>query len=261
MSKMNRKGEAKMKILQSILILAMLAMFGISVQAQQPEKSMILSLSFDDGRGTKATDSSGYGNHGELKGDPKWVDGKFGKALELDGKDDYVQVLHSKSLNVDKEVTVMAWIYAKRFKNPDALGGQWQGIIAKGDTPWDKRSYSFYTVYTEASKVLQLHFSTAGVNTTSTGTVPLNEWVHVAVVVEGGQHKYYINGESAGVDGSVIKLPGTSDAADLVVGNTHEGGREFLGKIDEVRIWNNALRKDEIKSEMNRTGTSTAVKP
>jgi hypothetical protein len=249
-----------MKVLQSILVIVMIFIVSAFVQAQQPDESLILSLSFDDGKVMKAMDSSEYGNHGELKGGPKWVDGKFGMALELDGTDDFVQISHSKSLCVDKEVTVMAWIYPKRLNNKDVLGGQWQGIIAKGDTPWDKRSYSFYTVYTEASKVLQLHFSTAGVNTTSTGTVPLNEWVHVAVVVEGGQHKYYINGESAGVDGSGIILPGQLDTADVVVGKTHEG-RELLGRIDEVRIWNRALTKSEIKAEMNKAGGLTPVKP
>ena len=39
----------------------------------------------DDGTGKVAVDSSENGNDGELIGDPKWVAGKFGKALEFDG--------------------------------------------------------------------------------------------------------------------------------------------------------------------------------
>jgi hypothetical protein len=250
-----------MKVLQSIVFMAAMAMFGIILQAQQPDKSLVLSLSFEDGKGAKAADSSIYGNNGELKGNPKWVDGKFGKALDLDGASDYVQVPHSKILNVDKEVTVMAWIYAKRYKNPGPKSGQWQGILTKGNTPWNNRSYSLYTIYSETNNVLQLHFSTGGVNTQSVGTIPLNKWVHVAAVVEGGQHKYYINGELAGVDGSGIVLPGALDAEDIVVGTTHEGGREFQGMVDEVRVWNRALSNVEIKAQMNKGSSSVPVKP
>ena len=45
----------------------------------------------DDGSGTTAIDSSGSGNDGTLNGDPKWVAGKVGGALEMDGGD-FVEV-------------------------------------------------------------------------------------------------------------------------------------------------------------------------
>ena len=38
--------------------------------------------------------------------------------------------------------------------------------------------------------------------------------------------------------------------ADVLVGKTHEGNREFLGLIDEVRIWNRALDEDEVIEQM-----------
>ena len=38
----------------------------------------------DDGAGTTAVDSSDSGNDGTLAGDPKWVAGKVGGALECD---------------------------------------------------------------------------------------------------------------------------------------------------------------------------------
>ena len=40
---------------------------------------------FDEGKGGVAGDSSGEGNDGEVVKAP-WVDGKFGKALDFDGK-------------------------------------------------------------------------------------------------------------------------------------------------------------------------------
>ena len=47
---------------------------------------------FDEGKGDAAKDYSPNGNDGTLNEGPKWVDGQFEKALEFDGKDDYVQI-------------------------------------------------------------------------------------------------------------------------------------------------------------------------
>jgi hypothetical protein len=213
---------------------------------------------FDEGSGTIATDLSEYGNDGTLQGDPQWVNGKFGKALQFDGVDDWVEIPHAEILTVDNEVTVMAWINAERHTGPN--NESWQGIVAKSNSP---RSYSLYT---EASGAL--HFSTTSttindyVGTLSTGQVPLNEWVHVAAMVVGGQHQYYINGEPAGTSGSGIVLPGTLDTSPVLIGRTGEGAsRSFLGMIDDVRIFNHALTQEEIQVIMQGAGFDFAFNP
>ena len=38
------------------------------------------------------TDSSGNGRDGTIVGDPAWVQGRFGKALKLDGNNDYIDL-------------------------------------------------------------------------------------------------------------------------------------------------------------------------
>ena len=53
---------------------------------------------FDESKGDTATDSSGNGNDGELVGNPEWVDGKFGNALEFDGTGSHVNILNSDPL-------------------------------------------------------------------------------------------------------------------------------------------------------------------
>jgi len=188
------------------LSIAILIISASAIKAQETDASLILSLSFDDGKGKVATDGSKYGNNGDLKGDPKWVDGKFGKALEFNGTSDWVEIPHADILCVDKDVTVMAWLNTNRWEYP---GGGYQGIIAKSN---DTRSYSLYTT---AAGIL--HFSTAGVGTTSIKQVPKNEWVHVTAVVVDGKHRYYFNGILDTETGSGIKLPGLSDNVTVVV--------------------------------------------
>jgi len=206
------------------------------------DPSLLGHWSFDEGSGTVAADSSPNGNDGQLTNGPVWVAGKIAGALMFDGVDDYVEIPHSDSLlpSAD-EVTVAAWIHAERHTGPN--NAQWQGILSKGDAP------RLYSLYTEVSG--SLHFSTgpggAFVGTLSGDPVPLGEWAHVAAVVSEGQHLYYINAEPAGVSGSGITLPpeGTSI---LTIGKTPgETDREFLGMIDDVRIYDRALTAQEIK--------------
>ncbi len=198
---------------------------------------------FDEGSGTTVKDSSTKGNNGTLMGSPVWVDGKLGKALQFDGVDDYVQVPHNASLiPTTGKATVSVWINAKRHTGPN--GGTWQGILAKGGAP------RLYNLYTEASGVI--HFSTgpsgAYIGPLSTGHVPLNEWVHVAVVVNGADY-FYLNGEPAGVGGQGATVP-TGGTANLTIGQTGESNF-FQGMIDDPRIYDVALTAEEVKALYN----------
>ena len=71
-------------------------------------------MSFDQPP-TKDTiqDQSEYDNHGTLIGKAKWIKGgKFGGAMEFDGASK-IEVPHSKSLNVSKEMTLHIWFKTK----------------------------------------------------------------------------------------------------------------------------------------------------
>ena len=229
--------------MRNLFIILTLITFAASFAyaANEPEDSLILYFSFDELDGKTAIDHSKYGNDGDLIGAPKHVEGKFGKALELNGQDDWVVVPHDDILTVDNSVTVMAWINTERHQGP--AGQRWQGIVAKSNNP---RSYSFYTEFPSEC----LHLSVGG-GSVCNKKVPLDEWVHVVAQVDDGTtHKYWVNGENAGEFGGKNAPPGKGDTADVLVGRTHEGNREFLGLIDEVRIWNRALDEDEVIEQM-----------
>ena len=223
-----------------VAVIMLMLVSSLTYSVEDPDKSMVLYLSFDQLNGKKVDDHSKYGNHGETAGKPKLVEGKFGKCLEFNGKSDWVVVPHHKTLCVEEQVTVMAWIKTERFTDPAT---RWQGILAKSNAT---RSYSFYTTSDAGGA---LHFSAAGGSVSN--KIKLNEWQHVvAQMTEKGQHQYYINGENGGSGGGGV-LPGEKDVDDVLVGKTHEGTREFLGLIDEVRIWNRELSQKEVKEHMN----------
>ena len=218
--------------------------------ADESDDSLILYFSFDELDGDMTIDHSQYENDGSIKGAPALVDGKFGKALKFNGTDDWIEVPHDPILTVETSVTVMAWINAERLSGPN--NAQWQGILSKGNSP---RSYSFYTETANQC----LHLSAGGGSTCST-QIQINEWQHVVGQVDDGTHRYWLNGEMVGEFGDKNALPGAADTSSVFVGRTPEGNREFLGLIDEVRIWNRALSEEEVIAEMESGyQSSTAV--
>jgi len=63
---------------------------------------------FDAGTGDTAVDFSGHGNDGEIGGDPQWVEGIVGSALDLNG--DYVSIDGVVDDITSNNFTVSAWI-------------------------------------------------------------------------------------------------------------------------------------------------------
>ena len=79
---------------------------------------------FDEGKGEAVTDSSDNGLDGKIaKGKPKWVDGKFGGAMEFGGQD-MVTVDDDNALDLE-EFTIAAWV------NIPKISGAWQIIASK----------------------------------------------------------------------------------------------------------------------------------
>ncbi len=66
---------------------------------------------FDAGSGTTAPDWSGHGNHGTIQGDPQWVAGQVGGALDFGGDGDHVIDPDGAGyLNGLNALTVCIWI-------------------------------------------------------------------------------------------------------------------------------------------------------
>jgi hypothetical protein len=64
---------------------------------------------FDQGPGTVVLDQSVNGNDGTISGDPTWVDGVCGNALDFDG-DDYVEIPVPGIDLVPNPFTICAWV-------------------------------------------------------------------------------------------------------------------------------------------------------
>jgi hypothetical protein len=88
--------------------------------AIDPE-SIIAIWTFEEGRGEDVKDVSGNGNDGVVLGKPRWVNGKFGMALSLDGQGNVVQIDQFGNVAPTKEVTITIWVLVNGVKNQDLL--------------------------------------------------------------------------------------------------------------------------------------------
>jgi hypothetical protein len=93
--------------LSLIFISLMLAFQSV---AKVDPKSAVAVWLFDEGKGDTAEDFTGNGNDGKLMNGSKWVEGKFGKALEFNGTNNYVEVSQPKGLPIGSAArTVSLW--------------------------------------------------------------------------------------------------------------------------------------------------------
>ena len=238
------------KILFSLTCL--LLILGSHAHADKAE-GLVLYFPFDEGAGDEAKDASGTGNDGDING-AKWADkGKYGGALEFDGKS-YVEVPSSNSLEeLVEEVTIAVWV------NPELTGSGWQGIVTKGD---DAAEHFELLVNVDGHAHTAQMFEQGRLiaNRPAPGSIVAGEWQHLAVTYKPGEWVFYINGEvqESKIDATTNLVP---DGKPVVIGDEIPKARFFEGLIDEVAIFNRALSEDEIKLIMDEIGNLLSVEP
>jgi len=207
-------------------------------------KSIVGMWLFDEGKGDIAADSSGNKNDGTLMNDPKWVDGKFGKALNFDATDDYVN-LGSMELPTNA-LTICAW-----FKTTQTVEGEI--FCARWPQGWLYGTYPAGGFFFACSTLN---------NVPGVGKYNDDVWHHGAITFDGSVTvvKWY-------VDGILVdtKTAGpaniTYGANNTVIGmDTNGNTRNFKGPIDDVGLFNVALTADDIKNIMTKgLGVATGM--
>jgi len=195
---------------------------------------------FDETEGSNVSDSSGNSYAGTLVGEPQWQPsgGKIGGALQLDGKDDYVEITKNANFDLTDQITVMAWIKVNAFDKA------WQSIVTKGDNSWRMQ---------RNGQTNTLYFACTGVSNNVWGNVvgktDVNDgsWHHVAGVYDGKKVYLYLDGKldiSSEASGRINK----NNCPVLIGENAERTERQWNGLIDDVRIYNCALGKADVEA-------------
>jgi len=212
---------------------------------------------FDVGSGTTALDWSGHDNHGTIQGDPQWVAGQVGGALQFDGDGDHVVDPDGAGyLNGLNALTVCMWIKSdvintnKGFINGEDPDGGDNVVTMRYDS--DGGSFG-------GTNVLKMAVtSTPGgeQQLESSSNLQVTEWQHVAMTwSDGDLIRFYVNGVEDMPSGrNDPDNAGTvSGCTKLIIGkgSKDEGATAgWDGLIDDVRIYNKVLTPDDIKEVM-----------
>ncbi|MHC4677552.1 MAG: LamG-like jellyroll fold domain-containing protein [Planctomycetota bacterium] len=186
----------------------------------------------DEGSGTIVNDSSGLGNHGFFgpEGDPQWVVGIRGGALDLDGNDDYVNV---NSLVDDiaavRDISVAAWIKTTQTGDGNVIGGN----------HGNSHDFIFGVINGNVlSESDTLNEYPPKVND--------DQWHHIAYVRDGTTAAYiYTDGVLVGTE-TPSGEPWLEDAWSIGQEYDPNPSDEFDGIVDDVQFYNRPLSAAEV---------------
>ena len=226
-----------LKVTSVLSLCALLIMPTLSI-ANVAEDGLVAYWPFDEGKGKEAIDITGNGHDGEFVGSPKWVDGKFGTALEFDGAGSHVAVADDDALDLEENVTFMAW-----FSPTDVMTSR--RLMVKNNSIF---------VICDFGNANSIDFLVKPNNTfaeTKTTDWKAGEWYHFAGTFDGKTLRVYVNGKLDGEAGNNVPIA-TSDL-ELWIGGDDNGRPtdHFFGKIDEVRLYEKTLSEADIQKVMN----------
>jgi len=200
------------------------------------ESGLVGWWKMDDLVNGNTTDSSGQKNNGSVIG-ATFNSGRWDKGYYFDGATANIEILNAPELEVLPAITFMAWVYP-------------ESGIADGDIVINKENEYESSWNSDGWKTAVRTDSNNWWWSTGTGadTVTLNKWVHLVSIWADARILQYVNG--------VLKTnqsqPGSTtydSNSSLRIGRraTAAPAYHFVGKIDEVRIYNRSLSADEVK--------------
>jgi len=191
----------------------------------------------DEGVGATAMDWSGNGNYGTLMGDPQWVDGYQGGALELDGSD-YVDTGNTTDLAT---WTVAAWVIS-----PDAPSAS----AASGPVHREKNYQLDWNHADETFRGAVAMRVGETWHAASFGPLAGNTWYHLAATFDGTALTSYKNGVLIVSNPAAAGTP-DAEAGTLMIGrHSTIANNYFTGTVDDVRVYNRALSEAELAEVM-----------
>ncbi|HUT46728.1 MAG TPA: LamG-like jellyroll fold domain-containing protein [Sedimentisphaerales bacterium] len=203
---------------------------------------------FDEGAGTTVADSSGAGHDGVfVDGTPEWVAGMYGKALRFDG-DNKVEIPDHEDFHMVEAVSVALWA------QPESNQPDYAKFFCKqksGEYP--------YALQFSSSLSIRATINASGRYDTSTIPNFPGEWAHLCFTYDGSVLILYKDGEEA------VRINASGDLQQndlsLSIGGRLGSGQNFIGIIDDVRLFNRALTAEEIQQVMVDVPPPTVTDP
>ncbi|MFA6468411.1 MAG: LamG-like jellyroll fold domain-containing protein, partial [Bacteroidota bacterium] len=193
-----------------------------------------------------ANDISGNENHGTVNGALLIPDrfGNLNNAYGFDGTIQNIEINSSNSLN-PSALSISSWIYIDSI-SPTArviLRKNRDGGVGQGE------QYSIYTIGNEimwnSQDLTPFNITTSGAN------LQANAWYHIILTYDNDSNvvKIFLNGLLIDVETNVIGNIASSSTPLNIGSHPHYGDLySWLGKLDDIRIYNRVISSSEIDS-------------
>ena len=219
-----------------VLVTVLTFMCANMAQAALVTEGLVSYWSFNKASIQEGTVKDVWGeNDGNIKGDVKIVEGKYGEALEFDGDEDLVWMPDTESLQIDEAGTIEMWVKIAEIQ-------KYQGLFIKAGA-WAGPGYVL-----RYSSQYQFQGGWEWVDFHQDGELIKGQWSHIAMATDGETAFLY-------QDGKLIKTHETTvtvDTEPLLLGFTVDV--YWKGLIDEVRVYDRNLNENEVNQNMNAEG-------
>lgn len=201
------------------------------------EQGLVGYWPLDAGTGTVAYDASGNGNNGTLTNGPAWQSEsncEAGSCLRFYSSASPVNVLASPAVT-HTNLTITAWIDPTSY--PSERSTIVQGLSA------------YYLSLASDGSVQSYWYgkTPSGYFSSGSGMVPLNKWTFVATTWDSTSNKLYVNGQLE----NATSTTGSGNSSTVTNIGAENTSRQFIGSIDDVRIYNQALSAEDIQDLYN----------
>lgn len=193
-----------------------------------------------------ANDESGNGNNGTVIGASVTTDrhGNADRAYHFNGINNYINIPHTSALMLTGvDFTISVWATHSGIDDLDKT------LLVKSDGGNINSKWVFW--YKPFNAPTGLGFlASSKTNEQSFGgfvnDILLNNWYHYCVTRTATELKFYINGGLVLTDSHSVIISPTS--ADVRIGGAevNEADQWWLGKLDDIGIWNRALTSSEV---------------
>lgn len=235
------------------LVMSLFILLCVGLVVNAYDKDTVAVWLMEEGSGNTIKDATGNNHDGKLTGG-KWVNGKFGKAIQFNGTSDFIEVAHDATLDL-QTYTIVA-----TFMVPATPTG-WYTIICK-DTAGPTRNYGLYVGTTG---LLNCSFSSAkawqgihdpAVEKELNTRVDDNKWHVVAISYDMKMYRVFIDG-TLEAEKSLTAKPDTG-VMPVMIGSW-VGGGWLNGMIDEIYLSKRGLTQADIVKFNNGISLASAV--
>lgn len=159
----------------------------------------------------------------------------------------YLNYILPTTLIAPSVLTMACWVYPTAYPTSNR-----STIIAFNNTPVHGTEMSIQT-----TGVVSANFFTqgnlGGIAASSTSSIPLNSWSHIAMTYSAGVGTLFVNGVSVSsitASGNLVMYNG-SPPTNLFVGTINTASYAYKGYVDDVRIYTSALSATAISTLYN----------